>query len=171
MSVNSQLHFTAKIKVKSQVLPSVTTGGRAIAWLLTTHLSAFSPVSLTEAYPKLAPYRPPGQLISPPLLLSVILNVCFTIAMQTCGFLLVKKQPWYVALASWRWVPLLARTPSTQLWYWGAQWLPARPAQPTSMWMCCRASISGAVCKELGLLSLLSLPSWDEAHSNSQAAF
>ncbi|XP_072200570.1 probable cation-transporting ATPase 13A5 isoform X2 [Excalfactoria chinensis] len=59
-------------------------------------------MSLTEAYPKLAPYRPPGQLISPPLLLSVILNVCFTIAMQTCGFLLVKKQPWYVALASWR---------------------------------------------------------------------
>uniref|UniRef100_A0A8C2TTM3 Cation-transporting ATPase n=1 Tax=Coturnix japonica TaxID=93934 RepID=A0A8C2TTM3_COTJA len=54
-------------------------------------------MSLTEAYPKLAPYRPPGQLISPPLLLSVILNVCFTIAMQTCGFLLVKKQPWYVA--------------------------------------------------------------------------
>ncbi|XP_021249013.1 probable cation-transporting ATPase 13A5 isoform X3 [Numida meleagris] len=59
-------------------------------------------MSLTEAYPKLAPYRPPGQLISPPLLLSVILNVCFTIALQTCGFLLVKKQPWYVALASWR---------------------------------------------------------------------
>ncbi|XP_048811065.1 probable cation-transporting ATPase 13A5 isoform X2 [Lagopus muta] len=59
-------------------------------------------MSLTEAYPKLAPYRPPGQLISPPLLLSVVLNVCFTIAMQTCGFLLVKQQPWYVALASWR---------------------------------------------------------------------
>ncbi|OXB63973.1 hypothetical protein ASZ78_014737 [Callipepla squamata] len=59
-------------------------------------------MSLTEAYPKLAPYRPPGQLISPPLLLSVVLNVCFTIAMQTCGFLLVKKQPWYVALANWR---------------------------------------------------------------------
>uniref|UniRef100_A0A8C0FUS8 Cation-transporting ATPase n=1 Tax=Bubo bubo TaxID=30461 RepID=A0A8C0FUS8_BUBBB len=57
-------------------------------------------MSLTEAYPKLAPYRPPGQLISPPLLLSIILNVCFTIAMQTCGFLLVKQQPWYVALAS-----------------------------------------------------------------------
>uniref|UniRef100_A0A8C3K5N5 Cation-transporting ATPase n=1 Tax=Calidris pygmaea TaxID=425635 RepID=A0A8C3K5N5_9CHAR len=57
-------------------------------------------MSLTEAYPKLAPYRPPGQLLSPPLLLSIILNVCFTIIMQTCGFLLVKKQPWYVALAS-----------------------------------------------------------------------
>ncbi|OXB75614.1 UNVERIFIED_CONTAM: hypothetical protein H355_001258 [Colinus virginianus] len=59
-------------------------------------------MSLTEAYPKLAPYRPPGQLISPPLLLSVVLNVCFTIAMQTYGFLLVKKQPWYAALANWR---------------------------------------------------------------------
>ncbi|NWU64687.1 AT135 ATPase, partial [Pterocles burchelli] len=59
-------------------------------------------MSSTEAYPKLAPYRPPGQLISPPLLLSVILNVCFTIIMQTCGFLLVKQQPWYVALASQR---------------------------------------------------------------------
>uniref|UniRef100_A0A8C0IIU2 Cation-transporting ATPase n=1 Tax=Bubo bubo TaxID=30461 RepID=A0A8C0IIU2_BUBBB len=57
-------------------------------------------MSLTEAYPKLAPYRPPGQLISPPLLLSIILNVCFTIAMQTCGFLLVKQQPWYVAHCS-----------------------------------------------------------------------
>uniref|UniRef100_A0A672VE82 Cation-transporting ATPase n=1 Tax=Strigops habroptila TaxID=2489341 RepID=A0A672VE82_STRHB len=52
-------------------------------------------MSLTQAYPKLAPYRPPGQLISPPLLLSIILNVCFTIIMQTCGFLMVKKQPWY----------------------------------------------------------------------------
>ncbi|XP_035400635.1 probable cation-transporting ATPase 13A5 [Cygnus atratus] len=59
-------------------------------------------MSLTEAYPKLAPYRPPGQLISPPLLLSVVLNVCFTVTMQTCGFLLVKQQPWYVALASRR---------------------------------------------------------------------
>ncbi|XP_056215078.1 probable cation-transporting ATPase 13A5 isoform X1 [Falco biarmicus] len=59
-------------------------------------------MSLTEAYPKLAPYRPPSQLISPPLLLSIILNVCFTIIMQTCGFLLVKQQPWYTALASQR---------------------------------------------------------------------
>ncbi|XP_074887740.1 putative cation-transporting ATPase 13A5 [Buteo buteo] len=59
-------------------------------------------MSLTEAYPKLAPYRPPGQLISPPLLLSITLNVCFTIIMQTCGFLLVKQQPWYVVLAGQR---------------------------------------------------------------------
>ncbi|NWI16423.1 AT135 ATPase, partial [Crypturellus soui] len=59
-------------------------------------------MSLTEAYPKLAPYRPPGQLISPPLLLSIVLNVCLTVAMQTCGFLLVKQQPWYVEMASQR---------------------------------------------------------------------
>ncbi|KAM9009092.1 LOW QUALITY PROTEIN: putative cation-transporting ATPase 13A5 [Ara ararauna] len=58
-------------------------------------------MNVTEAYPKLAPYLPPDQLISPPLF-SIIFNVCFTIIMQTCGFLLVKQQPWYVALASQR---------------------------------------------------------------------
>ncbi|XP_009680413.2 probable cation-transporting ATPase 13A5 isoform X1 [Struthio camelus] len=59
-------------------------------------------MSLTEAYPKLAPYRPPGQLISPPLLLSIVLNMCFTVVMQACGFLLVKQQPWYAEVASHR---------------------------------------------------------------------
>uniref|UniRef100_A0A674I4V3 Cation-transporting ATPase n=1 Tax=Terrapene triunguis TaxID=2587831 RepID=A0A674I4V3_9SAUR len=52
-------------------------------------------MSLTQAYPKLAPYRPPGQLISPPLLLSVILHTGITAIMLLCGFLLVKQQPWY----------------------------------------------------------------------------
>ncbi|KYO40009.1 putative cation-transporting ATPase 13A2 isoform A [Alligator mississippiensis] len=52
-------------------------------------------MSLTHAYPKLAPYRPPGQLISPPLLLSIVLNVCFTTTILFGGFLLVKQQPWY----------------------------------------------------------------------------
>uniref|UniRef100_A0A452HII7 Cation-transporting ATPase n=1 Tax=Gopherus agassizii TaxID=38772 RepID=A0A452HII7_9SAUR len=52
-------------------------------------------MSLTQAYPKLAPYRPPGQLISPPLLLSVILHTGITAIMLVCGFLLVKQQPWY----------------------------------------------------------------------------
>uniref|UniRef100_A0A8C3P8I0 Cation-transporting ATPase n=1 Tax=Chrysemys picta bellii TaxID=8478 RepID=A0A8C3P8I0_CHRPI len=52
-------------------------------------------MSLTQAYPKLAPYRPPGQLISPPLLLSVILHTGLTAIMLVCGFLLVKQQPWY----------------------------------------------------------------------------
>ncbi|KAM5292237.1 putative cation-transporting ATPase 13A5 [Ctenodactylus gundi] len=52
-------------------------------------------MSSTHAYPKLAPYRPPGQLLSPPLLLSVFLNSCFTCIVQVCAFLYVKQQPWY----------------------------------------------------------------------------
>ncbi|XP_042811226.1 probable cation-transporting ATPase 13A5 isoform X5 [Panthera leo] len=52
-------------------------------------------MSSTHAYPKLAPYRPAGQLLSPPLLLSVFLNTCFTCIVQICAFLYVKKQPWY----------------------------------------------------------------------------
>ncbi|NWX96331.1 AT135 ATPase, partial [Nothoprocta ornata] len=70
-------------------------------------------MSLTEAYPKLAPYRPPGQLLSPPLLLSIVLNVCFTVVMQTCGFLLVKRQPWYVEMASQRHCSLGNQTQSS----------------------------------------------------------
>uniref|UniRef100_A0A803XQ09 Uncharacterized protein n=1 Tax=Meleagris gallopavo TaxID=9103 RepID=A0A803XQ09_MELGA len=50
-------------------------------------------MSFTEAYPKLVPYRPPSQLISPPLLLSVILNILFSLGMQIFGFLMVQKQP------------------------------------------------------------------------------
>ncbi|XP_053567848.1 probable cation-transporting ATPase 13A4 [Bombina bombina] len=52
-------------------------------------------MSLNHAYPKLAPYRPPAQLISPPLLLSVIFNVLLNLAMQICSFVLVQQQPWY----------------------------------------------------------------------------
>nr|XP_020017753.1 probable cation-transporting ATPase 13A5 isoform X1 [Castor canadensis] len=52
-------------------------------------------MSSTHAYPKLAPYRPAGQLLSPPLLLSVFLNSCFTCIVQVCAFLYVKQQPWY----------------------------------------------------------------------------
>lgn len=55
----------------------------------------FMTMSSTPAYHKLAPYRPPGQLISPSMLLSVVYNVLFTIAMQTYAFLIVQKQPWY----------------------------------------------------------------------------
>ncbi|XP_073434761.1 probable cation-transporting ATPase 13A5 [Dendrobates tinctorius] len=55
----------------------------------------FLTMSSTPAYDKLAPYRPPGQLISPSMLLSVVYNVCFTIAMQTYAFLIVQQQPWY----------------------------------------------------------------------------
>ncbi|XP_069473514.1 probable cation-transporting ATPase 13A4 [Ambystoma mexicanum] len=52
-------------------------------------------MSFNHAYPKLASYRPPAQLISPPLLLSVVLNTIFSLVMQVCGFLIVQEQPWY----------------------------------------------------------------------------
>uniref|UniRef100_A0A7N4NJH9 Cation-transporting ATPase n=2 Tax=Sarcophilus harrisii TaxID=9305 RepID=A0A7N4NJH9_SARHA len=52
-------------------------------------------MSSTHAYPKLAPYRPAGQLISPPLLLSVFLNTCFSGIAQIWAFFFVKQQPWY----------------------------------------------------------------------------
>ncbi|NXC39721.1 AT134 ATPase, partial [Penelope pileata] len=52
-------------------------------------------MSFTDAYPKLVPYRPPSQLISPPLLLSVVLNILFSLCMQIFGFVMVQKQPWY----------------------------------------------------------------------------
>ncbi|XP_033006828.1 probable cation-transporting ATPase 13A5 [Lacerta agilis] len=62
-------------------------------------------MSLTHAYPKLAPYRPPGRLLSPPLLLSIILNVLFTLTAQVFAFLYVKQQPWYSVLRSHRGCP------------------------------------------------------------------
>ncbi|XP_056419530.1 probable cation-transporting ATPase 13A4 [Hyla sarda] len=52
-------------------------------------------MSLNHAYPKLAPYRPPAQLISPPLLLSVVLHSLFSIAIQVYGFIVVQQHPWY----------------------------------------------------------------------------
>ncbi|NXT27545.1 AT134 ATPase, partial [Syrrhaptes paradoxus] len=52
-------------------------------------------MSFTGAYPKLVPYRPPSQLVSPPLLLSVVLNIVFSLSMQIFGFLVVQEQPWY----------------------------------------------------------------------------
>uniref|UniRef100_A0A8C4XU67 Cation-transporting ATPase n=1 Tax=Falco tinnunculus TaxID=100819 RepID=A0A8C4XU67_FALTI len=52
-------------------------------------------MSFTGACPKLVPYRPPSQLISPPLLLSVVLNILFSLSMQIFGFVVVQEQPWY----------------------------------------------------------------------------
>ncbi|KAI1235872.1 hypothetical protein IHE44_0001963 [Lamprotornis superbus] len=52
-------------------------------------------IGVTSAYPKLVPYRPPSQLISPPLLLSVVLNILFSLSMQIFGFVVVQEQPWY----------------------------------------------------------------------------
>lgn len=56
------------------------------------------PVNLTHAYPKLAPYRPPGRLLSPPLLLSILFNVALSVLLQLFGFLYVKRQAWYLQL-------------------------------------------------------------------------
>ncbi|XP_063478055.1 probable cation-transporting ATPase 13A4 isoform X4 [Symphalangus syndactylus] len=52
-------------------------------------------MNLNGAYPKLVPFRPAGQLISPPLLLSVIFNILLSLAMHIAGFILVQRQPWY----------------------------------------------------------------------------
>ncbi|XP_053314968.1 probable cation-transporting ATPase 13A4 [Spea bombifrons] len=52
-------------------------------------------MSLNNAFPKLAPYRPPAQLVSPPLLMSVIFNIILSLILQICGFLIVQKQTWF----------------------------------------------------------------------------
>nr|XP_012635700.1 probable cation-transporting ATPase 13A4 isoform X3 [Microcebus murinus] len=52
-------------------------------------------MNLNSAYPKLVPFRPAGQLISPPLLLSVIFNILLSLAMHIVGFTVVQRQPWY----------------------------------------------------------------------------
>nr|XP_060623235.1 probable cation-transporting ATPase 13A5 [Anolis sagrei ordinatus] len=59
-------------------------------------------MSLTEAHPRLAPFRPSGRLISPPLLLSVIFSILSDLAIQTCGFVFVKRQAWYEQVRSYR---------------------------------------------------------------------
>ncbi|XP_036059100.1 probable cation-transporting ATPase 13A4 isoform X3 [Onychomys torridus] len=53
-------------------------------------------MNLNGANPKLVPFRPAGRLISPPLLLSVIINILLSLAMHVVGFVLVQKQPWYL---------------------------------------------------------------------------
>ncbi|XP_069476247.1 probable cation-transporting ATPase 13A4 [Ambystoma mexicanum] len=57
----------------------------------------FLTMSSTPAWPKLAPYRPPGQLTSPPMLFSVVYCILWSVAMQTYGFLIVQQQSWYNA--------------------------------------------------------------------------
>ncbi|XP_078521831.1 putative cation-transporting ATPase 13A4 [Lissotriton helveticus] len=52
-------------------------------------------ISLNRANPKLAPYRPPNQLMSPPLVLSMCFNVLFTFIVQIVGFVAVQEQSWY----------------------------------------------------------------------------
>ncbi|KAM3834870.1 putative cation-transporting ATPase 13A4 isoform 2-T2 [Vipera latastei] len=52
-------------------------------------------MSLNGPHPRLVPYQPPTQLLAPPLLLSVVLNLLFCLAVQLCGFLMVQQQLWY----------------------------------------------------------------------------
>ncbi|XP_073434755.1 probable cation-transporting ATPase 13A4 [Dendrobates tinctorius] len=52
-------------------------------------------MSLTGPALKLAPYRPSGQLISPPLLLSMVLHTIFSLIVQTIAFTVVQKQPFH----------------------------------------------------------------------------
>ncbi|XP_067851385.1 probable cation-transporting ATPase 13A4 isoform X1 [Heptranchias perlo] len=52
-------------------------------------------MSFNHAHPKLDPHRPPGQLVSPPLLLSVILNVILSLVLHVFGFMMVQQQSWY----------------------------------------------------------------------------
>ncbi|XP_069753122.1 probable cation-transporting ATPase 13A4 [Narcine bancroftii] len=54
-------------------------------------------MSLNHACPELDPHQPLGQLISPPLLLSVFLNVILSLALHVFGFVMVQQQPWYSA--------------------------------------------------------------------------
>ncbi|KAJ1086907.1 hypothetical protein NDU88_000102 [Pleurodeles waltl] len=52
-------------------------------------------ISLNGANPKLAPYRPPNQLMSPPLVLSLCFNAMFAFIIQVVSFVAVQQQPWF----------------------------------------------------------------------------
>ncbi|KAM4043772.1 putative cation-transporting ATPase 13A4 [Anomaloglossus baeobatrachus] len=52
-------------------------------------------MSLTGPALKLAPFRPSGQLISPPLLLSMVLQTIFSLIVQTIAFTVVQNQAFY----------------------------------------------------------------------------
>lgn len=81
----------AEVSLIQSVLQSIT----ACILDMPVNTSVHVSVSFTGAYPKLVPYRPPSQLISPPLLLSVVLNILFSLSMQIFGFVVVQEQPWY----------------------------------------------------------------------------
>ncbi|XP_056421386.1 probable cation-transporting ATPase 13A5 isoform X2 [Hyla sarda] len=52
-------------------------------------------MSLNHPSPKLAPYRPSGQLLSPPLLLSIFMHLAFSVIVQSTAFFLLLQQPWF----------------------------------------------------------------------------
>ncbi|XP_069473521.1 probable cation-transporting ATPase 13A4 isoform X2 [Ambystoma mexicanum] len=62
---------------------------------LTVALPVFLTMSLNGPSRKLAPYRPPGHLFSPPILFSVVFNILFSVAVHTYAVFMVQRQPWY----------------------------------------------------------------------------
>ncbi|XP_069473523.1 probable cation-transporting ATPase 13A4 isoform X2 [Ambystoma mexicanum] len=52
-------------------------------------------ITLNQACPELAPYRPLRKLISLPVLVSTVTNFLSSLILLICTFLLVQKQPWY----------------------------------------------------------------------------
>ncbi|XP_069775899.1 polyamine-transporting ATPase 13A3-like isoform X2 [Narcine bancroftii] len=52
-------------------------------------------MSLNSSWKELVPQRPPSNLISVPILLSMLLQTLLMLAFQVMAFLLVKEQPWY----------------------------------------------------------------------------
>ncbi|CAH1240760.1 ATP13A3 [Branchiostoma lanceolatum] len=63
---------------------------------ITTTVALF--MGWQEAYPKLVPQRPPGSLMAPVNLFSVLSQVVLMIAVQVGTFLYLKQQPWFKAL-------------------------------------------------------------------------
>ncbi|XP_044144582.1 probable cation-transporting ATPase 13A4 isoform X2 [Bufo gargarizans] len=59
------------------------------------NITVFLTMSLNHPSPKLAPYRPSGQLLSPPLLFSVLMQLVFAVIVQTTACLLLQQQPWF----------------------------------------------------------------------------
>ncbi|XP_026578052.1 probable cation-transporting ATPase 13A5, partial [Pseudonaja textilis] len=93
-------------------------------------------MNLTQAHPKLAPYRPPGRLLSPPLLLSVLFNSALSLLLQLFAFLCVKRQAWYSQLRAHCGCPLGNQTacPGNGTANATAQGHPVLSYETTSLW-------------------------------------
>ncbi|XP_078521769.1 putative cation-transporting ATPase 13A4 [Lissotriton helveticus] len=58
-------------------------------------LPVFLTMSLNAPATRLAKYRPPTHLCSPPILASVVFNMCFSVSMLIYGLFMVQRQAWY----------------------------------------------------------------------------
>ncbi|KAJ1086897.1 hypothetical protein NDU88_000093 [Pleurodeles waltl] len=104
MTLYSMIQFTCMLLLYWQI--NILGNYQLLVQDVAVTVSVCLTMSLTHAYPKLAPYRPPAQLISPPLLLSVLLHTLFTLAIQICGFIVVQQQLWYSPTPSRLCMPL-----------------------------------------------------------------